>query len=69
MFKYDVNVPLVQVMGLTAPEQKEFNFKPDTVGFDQYTDFIGDRIFDSSWAGDGSNDFYFQDLEYAKSYI
>lgn len=61
MFEYDVNVPLVEAMGLKAPEQKEFILLPESVGFELYTDYFGERIAEASWAGSGVIDFYSQD--------
>ncbi|MDZ7314839.1 MAG: cellulase family glycosylhydrolase [candidate division KSB1 bacterium] len=58
LFEHDVNVELVAAMGLNPPPQKEFILKPDSTGFDIYTDGFGRRIFESSWAGSGSIDFY-----------
>jgi len=58
MFEYDLNVPLIEAMGLNAPEQKDYIQKPDTVGFNIYTDFFGSRITEGSWGGDGVIDFY-----------
>jgi endoglucanase len=61
-FEYDINVPLVQALGLDVPEQKAFVLEPDTAGFDLYRDYIGPNVFESSWAGDGGViDFYSED--------
>jgi endoglucanase len=61
MFEYDVNVPLVEAMGLQAPEQKEFILKSDTTGFNLYTDFIGENTYESSSPGSGTVNFYSED--------
>ncbi len=58
LFDYDLNIPLVEALGLNAPPQKEFVLEPDSSGFDLYTDFIGPVINESSWAGGGFIDFY-----------
>ncbi len=58
LFEHDVNVALVEAMGLTPPPQSEFVLKPDTAGFDIFTDFIAPRITESSSTGDGFVDFY-----------
>ncbi len=61
MFDYDLNIPLVEALGLIAPPQKEFVLKPDSTGFDIYLDYIGRDISESSWASRGIIDFYSQD--------
>jgi len=43
-FNYDLNIPLVQDLGLIAPPQQVYVLTPDQVGFDIYTDFIGEKI-------------------------
>jgi endoglucanase len=57
-FDYDINVPLVEALGLTPPPQKEYTFKPDSAGFVLYDDYIGPGVFESSWAIEGVVDFY-----------
>lgn len=52
MFEYDLNISLVEALGLNPPEQKEFIIKPDTCGFTVYQDFMGALITDASSAGD-----------------
>ncbi len=62
LFEYDVNVPLVDAMGLHAPEQKEYEPMPDSTDFVLYSDFIGSGVFESSWAGeDGIVNYYNED--------
>ncbi len=58
LFDYDLNIPLVQALGLNAPPQSEFVLKPDSTGFVLYNDFIGSNIVESSWASGGLIDFY-----------
>jgi endoglucanase len=58
MFDYDVNVLLVQALGLNAPAQKIFVMKPDSVGFSIYDDYIGNQTVESSNASGGTIDFY-----------
>jgi len=57
-FLNDLNVPLVQALGLTAPVQQVYVLKPDTVGFSVYTDFIGEKIQEASNASGTVIDFY-----------
>jgi endoglucanase len=58
LFDYNLNIPMVKALGLNAPVQKIFEIKPDSVGFPVYTDFISEKIFDSSNAGGGTIDYY-----------
>ena len=58
MFNHNLNVPLVQALGLNVPEQKPFVLKPDSTGFDLYTDCIGPSVREAGWAGGGTIDYY-----------
>ncbi len=58
MFDYDLNIPLLKALHLNVPEQKVYSLKPDSTGFAIYSDFIGENIFESSYAGTGLIDFY-----------
>jgi endoglucanase len=49
---------MVKALGLNAPAQKTFVLKSDSVGFPVYTDYIGEKIFESSNAGGGTIDYY-----------
>lgn len=40
LFEYDLNIPLIEGLGLNVPSQKDYILKPDTAGFDLYLDFI-----------------------------
>jgi len=58
LFDYNLNIPMVKALGLNAPAQIIFEIKPDSVGFPVYTDFISEKIFESSNAGGGTIDYY-----------
>lgn len=58
LFDYDLNIPLLEALGLNAPPQQEFILKPDSTGFDLYMDYIGLNILESSWTADGIIDYY-----------
>jgi endoglucanase len=58
LFEYDLDTALLRALGLNVPEQKEFIPEPDSAGFPVYTDYIGHKINESSWAGSGIIDFY-----------
>jgi len=51
----------VQALGLTAPAQQVYVLKPDTEGFSVYTDFISEKIQESSNASGAVIDFYSND--------
>jgi endoglucanase len=61
LFDYDLNIPLVEALGLTAPPQQEHVTIPDVNGFDVYTDYIAAGIIESSWSSLGQLDYYCQD--------
>ena len=61
LFDYDLNIPLVQALGLIAPTQQVYVMSPDVVGFDIYTDFIGEKIVEASNPSGGTVDFYSND--------
>lgn len=68
LFEYDLNVPLVESLGLTAPPQKEFVPEPDITGFDIYLDFVAPKIVESSWASEGLLNYYCEDNPAAGDY-
>ncbi len=57
-FNYDLNTPLLTSLGLNVPPQQVYILKPDSVGFNIYSDYIGEKIFESSNASGGMVDFY-----------
>jgi len=61
LFDYDLNVPLLEALGLNAPEQSEFIMEPDSTGFMIYDDYIEQNIFESGSSG-GKINFYSTDL-------
>ena len=58
MFEHDLNVPRVEALVLTAPEQTPFVMTPDREGFDLYTDAIARNVRESSYFSRGTVDFY-----------
>jgi endoglucanase len=58
LFDYDLNIPLIQALGLTEPAQKVFELKSDSVGFNIYSDYIAENIFESGYASGGTIDYY-----------
>ncbi|MBN2315268.1 MAG: glycoside hydrolase family 5 protein [Sedimentisphaerales bacterium] len=61
LFNYDLNIPLVEALGLNAPPQNEFVPTADANGFDIYLDYIGSNIIESSWMNQGLLDYYSED--------
>jgi endoglucanase len=58
LFDYDLNVPMLQALGMSVPEQRVFIKKPQTTGFLIYDDFIAEGINDASFPGAGILDYY-----------
>ena len=58
LFDYDLNIPLLNALGFNIPEQHQYELKPDSVGFDIYTDDIGENILGY---GSGTSDFWNKD--------
>jgi len=61
LFDHDLNVPLVEALGLNAPPQQDFIPTPDVNGFDLYLDYIEPNIIESGWMDAGLLDYYSQD--------
>ncbi len=60
-FEHDLNIPLLQALGLNTPSQTPFSVTTDTQGFMIYSDYNGPKISDAS-GGAGIIDFYSSDL-------
>jgi endoglucanase len=58
MFEHDLNLPLVQALGLIPPVQTPFVTTPERTGFDLYTDYLAENVRNASYAGHGTLDFY-----------
>lgn len=58
LFDYDLNVPLLEALGLSVPPQLEYKEKPLTTGFVLYDDFIAEGIQESSNISHGLLDYY-----------
>jgi len=59
MFEHDLNIPLIEALGLTAPEQTEFVIEPETEGFEIYSDYVATEVFTSNYIGEaGIADLY-----------
>ncbi|MBN2011239.1 cellulase family glycosylhydrolase [candidate division KSB1 bacterium] len=58
LFDYDLNIPLVEALGLNPPDQFEFVISPDSTGIDLYRDYVQPGIQDASWANGWMLDYY-----------
>jgi endoglucanase len=58
LFEHDLNVPLLEALDFNVPQQTEYIPRPDTEGFDLYTDYLGPNVAESSSAGGGTIDYY-----------
>jgi len=58
LFEHDLNIPMVEALGLTAPKQTPFVLTPDTTGFDLYTDFVAPGLSNSGYTTQGTVDYY-----------
>jgi endoglucanase len=58
LFEHDLNVPMVEALGLTAPAQTPYVQTPDRTGFALYADFAGPGISTSGSVSQGTLDFY-----------
>ncbi|MCB0658688.1 MAG: cellulase family glycosylhydrolase [Saprospiraceae bacterium] len=58
LFDHDLNVELLQALGLNVPPQSPLVIRPDSIGFPLYTDFIGPHIVNGGYGG--QQNFYAQ---------
>jgi endoglucanase len=58
LYDYDLNIPLVQALGFTAPPQEDFVKTARTTDLMIYDDYIGQGLINASYAGGGVLDFY-----------
>lgn len=57
-FEHDLNIPMVQALGLIPSAQTPFVRSPETTGFDLYTDYVAENLRNVSSPGAGTLDFY-----------
>lgn len=57
LFDYDVNIPVINALGLNPPPQREFQLLADTTGFIIYDDLIPQRVFHQDWNPNGQLNF------------
>ncbi|MBN1416240.1 MAG: family 43 glycosylhydrolase [Bacteroidales bacterium] len=61
LFDYDINIPVIEALGLKAPAQHTYELLPDEKGFSVYDDYIGRYVFKSNWLINGTINYYSQD--------
>jgi endoglucanase len=62
LFDYDLNVSLLQALGMNVPPQQVFIKKPATSSFILYDDYIQEGIVNASYTNTGTLDFYHRNL-------
>jgi len=58
MFDYDLDIPVVEALGLQVPEQHEYILYPDSTGFTLYKDYVGENLLEETWIPSGTMEFY-----------
>ncbi len=61
LFDYNLNIPLINALGLTAPTQQTYTLRADSVGFPIYTDYVGEKMLESGNPSGGTINFYATD--------
>ena len=61
LFDYNLNIPLVTALGLTAPTQQTYTLRADSVVFPIYTDYIAEKMLESGNPSGGTISFYATD--------
>ena len=61
LFDYNLNIPLINALGLTAPTQQTYTLRADSVGFPIYTDYIAEKMLESGNPSGGTINFYATD--------
>ena len=67
LFEHDLNVALLNSLGLNVPPQTPYSLKADSVGFWVYSDFVGEKIYDASYTS-GTINYYSTDLPNNNNY-
>jgi endoglucanase len=60
-FDYDVNIPLIQNLGLIAPKQKIWKEEFQKTELTLYDDYLSQGVFEESYSEKGTLDFYSSD--------
>jgi endoglucanase len=60
-FDTDINIPLIEALGLVSPPQSPFVLLPDSTGLTIYDDYIGEKITNSVELRTNSVNYYSED--------
>ena len=58
LFDHDLNIPLLESLGFTIPQQSEYIKTADTTGFELYSDYLGTDVQASHTINNGSLELY-----------
>ena len=64
LFDHDLNVPLLESLGLNVPPQTDYIISPDSSGFEFYTDYIGQGVQGLHSINNGSLEFYHSETKW-----
>jgi endoglucanase len=64
LFDHNLNVPLLESLGLNVPPQTDYIISPDSSGFEFYTDYIGQGVQGSHSINNGSLEFYHSETKW-----
>jgi len=67
LFDYDLNIPLVEELGLVAPAQSDYTKLPDTTAFNIYIDFLEEGLREASQS-EGIINYYNQDNPFSDDF-
>lgn len=66
LFDYDLDTEILKSLNFNIPAQSEFVIAPETKSMDIYTDYLGQSVFESGNAGNGTIDYYSSDAQTGK---
>ncbi len=58
LFEHDLNIPLLEALGLNIPEQTEYVPRPDSTGLVIYDDYLSSFVNEASYT-DGTLDYFY----------
>ncbi|MBN2103370.1 cellulase family glycosylhydrolase [bacterium] len=61
LFESDVNLPIIEALGLNSPPQTGYQLRPDSTSFAIYDDYVARHILLNPWLGSASANFYHTD--------
>ena len=67
LFEHDLNVPLLEALGATVPQQTEYEQKADTTGFIIYDDYLSNILREASYS-DGTLNYFYSDYPNSGDY-